>query len=80
MKIIMHERRVETAFEGRRYFDLKRWGLLKERAVDYFNSYERATNTALRIRLWEEPRHNVWPIPQSEIDRNPMLEQHTEWQ
>jgi hypothetical protein len=80
MDIIMHERRVETAFEGRRYFDLKRWNLLKERAVDFFNSYERATNTALRVRLYEEPKHNVWPIPQSEIDRNPMLEQHPEWQ
>jgi len=21
----------------------------------------------------------VWPIPQSEIDTNPMLEQHPEW-
>jgi hypothetical protein len=21
----------------------------------------------------------VWPIPQSEIDTNPMLEQHSEW-
>lgn len=80
MEIIMHERRVETAFEGRRYFDLKRWGKLKERAVDYYNINERGKNSKLQIRLFEEPKHNVWPIPQSELDRNPMLEQHQEWQ
>jgi len=79
MEIIMHERRVETAFEGRRYFDLKRWGLLKERAVDFFNAYEQANNPALRVRRFESPKHNVWPIPQGELDTNPALEQHDEW-
>lgn len=79
MDIIMHERRVETAFEGRRYFDLKRWGLLKERGVDFFNSYEQANNSALRLRIWEEPKHKVWPIPQGELDTNTSLVQHPEW-
>lgn len=79
MDIIMHERRVETAFEGRRYFDLKRWGLLKERGVDFFNANEQANNPALRIRIYDAPKHNVWPIPQGELDTNPLLEQHDEW-
>jgi starch-binding outer membrane protein, SusD/RagB family len=78
MEIIMHERRVETAFEGRRYFDLKRWGKLKEK-VDFFNALENARNPALRKRIYDEPRHNVWPIPQREIDTNPVLVQHAEW-
>jgi starch-binding outer membrane protein, SusD/RagB family len=78
MEIIRHERRVETAFEGRRYFDLKRWGKLKEK-VDFFNAYENANNPALRRRIYDEPRHNVWPVPQREIDTNPVLVQHAEW-
>jgi hypothetical protein len=28
--IIRHERRIELALEGQRYFDLKRWGMIKE--------------------------------------------------
>lgn len=79
MEIIMHERRVETAFEARRYFDLKRWGKLKER-YDFFNSYEQDNNSALQRRNFIEPKHNVWPIPQSEIDINNKLVQHVEWQ
>lgn len=79
MELIKHERRVETAFEGRRYFDLKRWGMLKER-TDFYNEYERKDNSALQKRIFEEPKHNVWPIPQSELDVNKALEQHIEWQ
>lgn len=79
MDIIMHERRVETAFEGRRYFDLKRWGKLKERS-DWYNVNEWATNSALQKRNFIEPKHNVWPIPQSEIDMDENLQQHAEWQ
>lgn len=79
MDIIKHERRVETAFEGRRYFDLKRWGELKERAVDFFNEYEQAANSALRTRVYDAPKHNVWPIPQGELDTNTELTQHEEW-
>ena len=78
MEIIRHERRVETAFEGRRYFDLRRWNLLKER-TDFFNEYDRKFNPGLQKRTFDESKHNVWPIPQSELDKNPALEQHDEW-
>jgi len=79
LEIIKHEGRVETAFEGRRYYDLKRWGMLKERS-DFFNTYERGFNNGLQSRNFDESRHNVWPIPQSEIDVNKALVQHPEWQ
>lgn len=78
MEIIMHERRVETAFEARRYFDLKRWGMLKERS-EWFNENELPKFTGLLRRDFIEPKHNVWPIPQSELDVNENLEQHPEW-
>lgn len=77
--LVRHERRVETAFEGLRYFDLIRWGKLKERAIDFYMSNEKPRLPKISNRKWVEPSSNVWPIPQSEIDVNKMLEQNTEW-
>ena len=58
---IRHERRVELAFEGMRWLDLKRWGTLVER----INSVD-ATQVPV---AYTHSEHNVlWPIPQSEID------------
>lgn len=52
---IWHERRVELAMEQHRYFDLVRQG----QAEEVFN--------ALGIN-WTPNKHEVYPIPQSEID------------
>lgn len=52
---IWHERRVELAMEQHRYFDLVRQG----QAEEVFN--------ALGI-TWTPNKHEVYPIPQSEID------------
>ncbi len=78
IEIVRHERRVETAFEGLRYYDLKRWGILKERAVDNYLKVDKVQAPAIQNRIFV-PRHNVWPIPQREIDVNPSLVQHPEW-
>jgi starch-binding outer membrane protein, SusD/RagB family len=78
--IVRQERRVETAFEGLRYYDLKRWGILKQRAVDVYMSVDKVQATAIQNRTFMESRHNVWPIPQREIDINSALIQHAEWQ
>lgn len=77
-EIVRHERRVELAFEGLRLFDLYRWKQLKE-------ATERINNEAATYKFWYEYRNfrgeqeYVWPIPQSELDCNPMLEQHALW-
>jgi starch-binding outer membrane protein, SusD/RagB family len=76
--IVRQERRIETAFEGLRYYDLKRWGILKERAVDVYLSVDKAQAPAIDGRAFE-PRHYVWPIPQRELDINKALVQHDEW-
>ncbi len=78
--IVRQERRVETTFEGLRYYDLKRWGILKQRAVDIYTSVDKVQVTAIQTRTFNESRHNVWPIPQREIDANSALVQHPEWQ
>ncbi|MBD5278825.1 MAG: RagB/SusD family nutrient uptake outer membrane protein [Bacteroides sp.] len=78
-EVVRHERRVELAFEGLRLFDLYRWHILKD-AVD------RVNNEASKYGFWYEYRNYrgeqeyVWPIPQSELDCNSKLVQHSLWQ
>ena len=60
-KRIRHERRVELAFEGERYFDLKRWRIAKE----VLNNVQ---DGLLTYKF--EDKHYLWPLPQSEIDKN----------
>ena len=68
---LMHERRVELAFEGNRYDDLVRWhraGLINIKTDVTFP-------TALAQANWDE-RNLLWPISQGEIDNNPGLVQN----
>lgn len=58
---IRHERRIELAFEGLRYFDLKRWHI----AGEVLNN---VTDGLLNYH-WED-RFYHWPLPQEEIDKN----------
>ena len=58
---IRHERRVELAFEGIRWFDLKRWGTL----VDRINS---VGADQVPVAYMHNENNFLWPIPQSEID------------
>ena len=78
-EIVRHERRVELAFEDLRFADLYRWG-------EFENAQKRMQHDSSFYGFGSVPRGNirgpqdlVWPIPQSEIDTNPQLEQHEEW-
>lgn len=64
---VYHERRMELAFEGHRWFDLIRIGD-GQYAIDFLHSIG---------RLNAQKKHLLFPIPQAEIDRNPNLEQNT---
>lgn len=61
---IRHERRIELAFEGHRYFDLKRWRIIGE----VMNNFDEPTLPLYKSVF--EDRFYLWPIPQSEIDKN----------
>lgn len=61
---IYNERRLELAFEGHRWFDLKRIGT----AISTMNALNRNYNV--------QEYQLLWPIPQSELDRNPNLTQN----
>jgi starch-binding outer membrane protein, SusD/RagB family len=78
-EIIRHERRVETAFEGLRFFDLKRWDIYEQEAVTKYQNVDKLVAPALENRLPIGIRHSLFPIPQREINANPQLVQHPEW-
>ncbi|MES1249528.1 MAG: RagB/SusD family nutrient uptake outer membrane protein, partial [Chitinophaga rupis] len=69
---IRHERRVEFAMEGLRYFDLRRWGI----ATQKLNGFVQNPNLPNNKTVYKDA-YNYWPIPQTEIDRNdPLLLQN----
>lgn len=67
---IENERRLELAFEGHRWYDLKRTG----RAIEVINSVTDGEGNNLGYQLNEN--RLVWPIPQSERDKNTSLTQN----
>ena len=82
---LQRERFVELCFEGHRFWDVRRW----KEAPKYFTniislditlnadgtySYARSTDS----RQWNDKMY-LYPIPQTEIAKNPNLEQNPGW-
>lgn len=67
---IEKERRLELAFEGHRWFDLKRTG----RAIEVINAVTNFGNISMSYNLTQN--RLIWPIPQSELDKNSRLTQN----
>ncbi len=73
---IRHERAVELCCEGHSYSDMKRWGLLETlngRKENYVTGAKTLYTRAVSERDYR------WPIPSSEIDKNPYLVQNPGW-
>lgn len=89
MEAIRHERKVELAYEGQYYWDMRRWGL----ATTAFTGTRRhglkieSMGGTFRYTYVECDRENMnypaklnrLPIPQSELENNKDIEQFTEW-
>lgn len=67
---IEKERRLELAFEGHRWYDLKRTG----RAIAVINNARGANGQNLGYNLTSQ--RLLWPIPQAELDKNQKLTQN----
>jgi len=67
---IEKERRLELAFEGHRWFDLKRTG----RAIEVINQVKGADGQLIGYNL--SANRLVWPVPQAELDKNIRLQQN----
>jgi starch-binding outer membrane protein, SusD/RagB family len=64
LEAIIHERRIELAFEGgHRLFDLRRLGIAEAVLTEFGYPYD-------------DDIHNVFPIPLAELDANPAVEQN----
>lgn len=71
---IRRERAFELAGEGQRYWDLRRWGMLEQsvkNATDIFGDL-------MYVRNYQS-RHELWPIPLVEFERNLNLVQNQGW-
>ncbi|WP_100630282.1 RagB/SusD family nutrient uptake outer membrane protein [Algoriphagus formosus] len=74
LELVRLERRVELAFEGLRFMDIKRLGIVEEAYARAMADPVGPYNPQYRGRLSE-----VFAIPQSEIDANPNLVQNPVW-
>lgn len=72
---IINERFLELAGEGQRWFDLRRWH--KAAYITLNNAFFNPTNAAAMNFI--PARHLYFPIPSSEIDRNPLITQNPDY-
>jgi hypothetical protein len=70
MAEIRHQRMIEFARENQRFYDLKRWGLLKQ---------EITNSDKVGKQFYVPGKHDLFPIPQSEINANPKMTQNPNW-
>jgi hypothetical protein len=84
---IQHERQIELCFEGHRYFDVRRWktapvelnklpkrmDIVKDLATGV-KTY--TVNTRENFKFVFADKNYLVPIPQKEIDKNPLLVQN----
>lgn len=86
--VIHHERRVELAFEGQRYFDVRRW----KEADSVFNGALHGTliyqlgsgalsyqETPVFQMAFQSPKMYLAPIPYSEVIKNEQMVQNPGW-
>ena len=71
---IRRERAFELAGEGQRYWDLRRWGLLESSVKDATDIF----GDLMYTRSYQS-RHELWPIPLVELERNRNLTQNPGW-
>ncbi|WP_234669384.1 RagB/SusD family nutrient uptake outer membrane protein [Dyadobacter sp. CY261] len=85
-QIVRKERLVELAFEGFRFFDLRRWRMAEEVLPGKVYGMTYVDNGSLKTieapafeRAFNKNRDYLWPIPQKERDLNPALTQNPNW-
>lgn len=74
--VIRNERRIELAFEGLYYSDIKRWKTAEIVNNGPILNYQ---GSVITNRTFDKDRDYLWPIPYVEIQKNPELEQNPNW-
>jgi hypothetical protein len=80
---VRFERRLELAMEGQRFFDLRRWGVAQE-VLNGYLTRERTRRPYLQAASPVDARHNLYPIPNTQIqlsrvDGQDRLKQNPGW-
>jgi len=85
-KIIRQERMIEMAFEGGRFWDIRRWKtakLLMSIPIKGWNVLENEAEAYYTVKTLYNPtfseRDYLWPIPENEIINSPSLIQNPGW-
>lgn len=83
----MKERRVELAFEEHRFWDVRRWKVAEVTEneavwgmkIEEIAGVLKYTPYKWEDRFFDPSKHYLFPIPQSERDKNPNLSQNPGW-
>lgn len=78
-ELVRRERRVELAFEGVRYYDIRRWGIFEQvMNGQVLGAINPNTNEPVNVevRSAKANRDMIWPIPQGELLANPKMTQN----
>jgi hypothetical protein len=73
-KAVRMEIMLEFATEGHRFFDLRRWGIADEVLNDYIARDSKFRNF-MTGAVYNSTEDDYWPIPQDQIDIQPVLKQ-----
>ncbi|WP_256010400.1 RagB/SusD family nutrient uptake outer membrane protein [Desertivirga xinjiangensis] len=82
-KVIRNERQKELAFEGHRFFDVRRWKISEEtdnrlmHGTEPVKTASGTTYNTIEVRKHNfNPRMYLWPIPQAEVVKSAQLLQN----
>lgn len=87
---IRHERRIELAFETHRFFDCRRWKIAAQtdntnihgmnvKGGTHLQDPEFYKRTIIEKRVFVSPKHYLFPVPQEDINKSPLLLQNPGW-
>ncbi len=81
-ELYRRERRVELSFEGKRYWDIRRWNIGNEVMNGLiYGAWNPVNNAFVQIedRKCTFPKYDSWPLCITEETANPNIEQPTGW-
>lgn len=81
-ELVRRERRVELAFEGQRFFDIRRWKIGEQvMGTTVHGAVSPTTHQPIVVetRQFNPEKDYLWPIPINELNTNPNMTQNPGW-